>query len=230
MAAGLGFEIPVARWSAWPHGCGEAVQAPDVQFIDPSLRRRLGPLARMMLHVARACAEDIADLRLVFASQHGELSYTIALLRSLSAAEPLSPTLFSLSVHNSATGLFSTSRLDRAESTALAAGEETLGHALLEAYCQLRADPARPVLLVYGDRPLPEEYRQFAPQGESARASGVAVAVLLSSEALRRASVSARAAGERAPSGETQAESFIRYLEQGCPARWIGRAKTWSWH
>jgi hypothetical protein len=230
VAAGLGFEIPVARWSAWPHGCSEAVQAPDVQFVDPALRRRLGPLARMMLHVARACAQDIPHLRLVFASQHGELGYTIALLRSLSAAEPLSPTLFSLSVHNSAPGLFSTWRADRAESTALAAGEETLGHALLEAYCQLCADPARPVLMVYGDRPLPQEYREFAPESEDAHAHGHAVAVLLSSEALRRASVSAHAAADAAPSGETQAESFIGYLQEGRPARWIGRAKTWSWH
>jgi hypothetical protein len=184
----------------------------------------------MMLHVARACAEDVPDLRLVFASQHGELGYTIALLRSLAAAEPLSPTLFSLSVHNSAPGLFSTLRGDRAESTALAAGEETLGHALLEAYCQLHADPARPVLIVYGDRPLPDEYREFAPESEDPHAQGVALAVLLSSEASRRASVWAQAAGEAAPSGETQAESFIGYLEEGRPGRWTGRAKSWSWH
>ena len=230
MAAGLGFEIPVARWSAWPYGCGEAVQAPDVQFVDPSLRRRLGPLARMMLHVARACAEDVPDLRLVFASQHGELSYTIALLRSLSAGEPLSPTLFSLSVHNSAPGLFSSLRADHAESTALAAGEETLGHALLEAHCQLRADPERPVLMVYGDRPLPQEYAEFAPDSEDPQAHGHAVALLLTSEAPRRASVSAHAAADAAPSRETQAESFIGYLQEGRPVHWTGRAKTWSWH
>jgi hypothetical protein len=184
----------------------------------------------MMLHVASACAEDVRDLRLVFASQHGELSYTIALLRSLTAAEPLSPTLFSLSVHNSAPGLFSSLRADHAESTALAAGEETLGHALLEAHCQLRCDPARPVLMVYGDRPLPQEYGEFAADSEDPQAHGHAVALLLSSDAPRRASVSAYAAADDAPSRETQVESFIGYLQEGRPGRWVGCAKTWSWH
>lgn len=183
-----------------------------------------------MLHVASACAEDVPDLRLVFASQHGELGYSVALLRSLTAREPLSPTLFSLSVHNSAPGLFSTLRSDHAESTAIAAGEETLGHALLEAHCQLQADPARPVLMVYGDRPLPQEYREFAPESEDPQAQGQAVALLLSAEAPRRASVYAQAATDAAPSRETQAESFIGYLHAGRSARWIGRAKTWSWH
>jgi hypothetical protein len=169
-------------------------------------------------------------LRLVFASQHGELGYTIALLRSLAAGEPLSPTVFSLSVHNAAAGLFSTLRADRAESTAVAAGEETLGHALLEAYCQLTLDPRRPVLIVYGDEPLPHEYRAFGPARQEPRVHGCAVAVLLSSDGSRCASVGAEMAGDAAPSGQTQAESFIRYLEEGRPGCWIGSQKTWSWH
>jgi hypothetical protein len=214
----------------WPPARALASDSPDVRFIDASLRRRLGPLARMMLHVARACTQDATPLRLVFASRHGELGYTVTLLRALAAAEPLSPTLFSLSVHNACAGLFSTFRSDPAESTAIAAGAETLGQALLEAYCQLAADPDRPVLVVYGDEPLPEEYREFG-EAQDVESRGLAVALLLSAAAERRTEVVAEeAAADAAPSEEAQAASFARHLEQGRPERWVGGGRTWSWH
>jgi hypothetical protein len=228
--AGARFVIPIARWSTWPPARAEGAEAPEVRFVDASLRRRLGPLARMMLHVANACAQGMPDLRLVFASQHGELSYTIALLRALAAGEPLSPTAFGLSVHNAAAGLFATVRGDRAESTALAAGEETLGHALLESYCQFAADPRKPVLMVYGDQALPHEYRQFGSARDRSEAQGRAVAVLLSADASRRTVVRAEAAGDVAASEEAQAESFIRHLAESHPGRWIGTGRAWSWH
>lgn len=221
------FEIPVARWCAWPASRALGNESPDVRFVDASLRRRLGPLARMMLHVARACAQGVSDLRLVFASRHGELGYTVALLRALAAGEPLSPTLFSLSVHNAAAGLLSTTRGDRAESTAVAAGEETLGYALLEGHCQFAAAPQRPVLMVYGDAALPEEYRVGG--GQQPDEAAAAVAVLLASDAPRRSSVSRRPAGETRASPRSQAEAFIRHLDEGVPAHWVGATSTWSW-
>jgi hypothetical protein len=218
------FQIPVARWCAWPASRAPGSESPDVRFVEASLRRRLGPLAKMMLHVARACAQGISDLRLVFASRHGELGYTVTLLRALAAREPLSPTLFSLSVHNAAAGLLSTTRADRAESTAIAAGDETLGYALLEGHCQLVASPQRPVLMVYGDAALPEEYRVGQHSDEAA-----AVAVLLASEAPRRTSVCRRSAGEQHPSPRSQAEAFIRHLDEGVPSHWVGAMSAWSW-
>jgi hypothetical protein len=220
------FVIPIARWCAWPAPRAQGIESPDVRFVDASLRRRLGPLARMMLHVARACAQGIPDLRLVFASRHGELGYTVALLRALAAGEPLSPTLFSLSVHNAAAGLLSTCRGDRAESTALVAGEETLGYALLEGHCQLAAEPEKPVLMVYGDAPLPEEYREVA---DEPGADGCAVAVLLASDATRRSSIVRAPAGDAAASAQAQAAAFIRHLDGGAPAQWVGAAAAWSW-
>ena len=182
-----------------------------------------------MLHVAGACAQGMIGLRLVFASQHGELGYTVALLRALAAGEPLSPTLFSLSVHNAAAGLLGTARADRAESTAVAAGEETLGYALLEAYCQFVAAPQRPVLMVYGDAPLPEEYRPFGTPADAAIPAGRALALLVSRDASRPTAVSTEAKQD-APSPEPQVQAFIRHLEHGSRVRWSAGATTWSWH
>jgi hypothetical protein len=227
MGPGALFVIPIARWCAWPAPRAQGIDSPDVRFVDASLRRRLGPLARMMLHVARVCAQGIPDLRLVFASRHGELGYTVTLLRALAAGEPLSPTLFSLSVHNAAAGLFSTCRSDRAGSTALAAGDETLGYALLECHCQLSAEPDKPVLMVYGDAPLPEEYREVADEPGT---GGCAVAVLLAADATRRSSIRRAAAAAAVASAQPQAQAFIRHLDQGVPAQWVGAAAAWSWH
>jgi hypothetical protein len=218
----------VSRWAAWPSAQPPAAASPDVAFIDASLRRRLGPLARMMLHVARECIADTGPARLVFASRHGELGYTVSLLSALAAAEPLSPTAFSLSVHNAAAGLFSTSRRDRSASTAIAAGPETLGQALVEAHGQLACDPGESVLVVYGDCPLPEEYAEF--EEVSDRSHGRALALLLGKAPARRVDISVCPAQDEAASAITQAESFLARLETDAPARWVGAGKAWAWH
>lgn len=143
---------------------------PDVSFIDPLLRRRLGRLSRMALHVAHGAASDLPAVATIFASRHGELSRTVSILHALAASEAPSPAAFSLSVHNAAAGIFAITRADRSPSIALAAGDETLLWALLEATIRLAAVPAEPVLLVYADEPLPSEYGGFASAWEPAHA------------------------------------------------------------
>jgi len=189
------------------------------------LRRRLGPLAKTLLHIANECAAGLPSVRLVLASQHGELSYTLAMLRSLAAGEAVSPTLFSLSVHNSSAGIFSILRADRTASTAIAAGEETLGHALLEAYCQLD-DGEEPVLMVYADVPLPDEYRGYAERP----APRHAIAVLLAHGAPRATTLEAAPANRGSASPEPQADAFFRHLADGRSVGWTGAQRAWKWH
>jgi hypothetical protein len=73
---------------------------------------------------------------------------------------PLSPTSFGLSVHNAIGGLFSIARTDHASASALAGGQSSVEHAVIEA-CGLLADGATEVLLVVYDCPLPEILSQF---------------------------------------------------------------------
>jgi hypothetical protein len=224
----LRVRLPISRWSAWPPveaGEREHPAPPELRFVDPMLRRRLGPLAKTLLHVANECAAGLPGVRLVLASQHGELSYTLAMLRSLAAGEPVSPTLFSLSVHNSPAGIFSILRGDRTPSTAIAAGEETLGHALLEAYCQLD-DGEEPVLMVYADAPLPEIYRGYAERPEPRHA----VAVLLAHGAPRTTTLEAAAADRAPESPEPQADAFFKHLAGEQPATWTSAQRAWTWH
>ena len=200
--------------------------------MEPMLRRRLGPLGRMLLHVANECAGDSGGmhppLRVVLASQHGELSYAVSMLRALAAGEPVSPATFSLSVHNAPAGLFSIVRGDPSPSTAVAAGEETLAAGLIEAAAELD-ECSEPVLFLYGDAPLPEEYRGFAERPDPQRA----LALLLEPGAGRTVTLESApriSASGGAPSGEQQADAFFRHLADGRPGGWSGAQRSWSWH
>jgi hypothetical protein len=156
-----GVDTPGA-WREWAAGrrpiAGE-VDAP-VRAIAPMLRRRAGVLDRMALEVAYRCLGERKDVPAIFSSRHGEASRSVDLLTDLAHGLPLSPTSFGLSVHNAAGGLFSIARGDHAVSSALAAGQSTVEHAMVEA-CGLLADGAAEVLLVVYDRPLPGLYATF---------------------------------------------------------------------
>jgi hypothetical protein len=149
-------------WLAWSKecraiaGCGE----PPVRAMAPLLRRRAGSLNRMALEVAYRCLGSVKDVPTIFASRHGEASRSFELLLDLAAGQPISPASFGLSVHNATGGLFSIARHDHANDIALAAGQSTVEHAVIEA-CGLLADGESRVLLVVYDGPLPEVYAAF---------------------------------------------------------------------
>jgi hypothetical protein len=153
---------------------------PDVAFVDRQLRRRLSPLARACFHCARRVA-PAGDARMVFASRHGEAERTLAILRDLALEAEVSPTLFSMSVHNSVPGLWSIINGVRAPFSAVAAGSGSFGWGLLEALAAFTADPSAPVLYVYGDDRLPDPWADSAPRGLLH-----AVALLVGTPAARR--------------------------------------------
>jgi len=110
-------------------------------------RRRLSRLARMLFHVAWPLVQQDESMPLVFVSRHGETPHTFAILDDLARGELLSPTAFSLSVHNAPAGLWSIARGDCSEISALAAEVDGLEHGVLDA-CGLLHEGADAVLLV----------------------------------------------------------------------------------
>ncbi|MGQ7936800.1 beta-ketoacyl synthase chain length factor [Paraburkholderia sp. D1E] len=237
----LHWTIPVARWSSWP---AAATAAPDIGFIEPIVRRRLSTLSRVALKVAHDCvAQD--EVRVVFASRHGELRRTTDILRTISAGEPVSPTAFSLSVLNAMTGVFGIARGDRSAASAISAGAETLGYALLEAYAQYGTQPGSPVLLVYADEPADAAYGTIEDEVQ-----GGAIAILLNGEATAgqlvctlsgagepeaaEAAQGASHTGEESESGTeesfaSQSQALLHCLETGQPAVWQSAGAAWHW-
>lgn len=150
-------------WRAWcsaPVVVPDDQQQPDVSFLPAMQRRRLSRLARMLFHVAWPLAEGQGPLPLVFASRHGETPRTLAILTELAKGEPLSPTQFSLSVHNAIIGLWSILREDSSEMTAMAATGDALEQAMLEAG-GLLAEGAPGVLLVVAEESPPDLYTPY---------------------------------------------------------------------
>ncbi len=157
---GSSWIAPVSRWVLWEASAGgtDAPSSVELAFIDPMLRRRLSRQAKMALFVAHQCAYDQIGVRFVYASRHGELARTTAMLNDLANNEALSPTAFSMSVLSATPGLFSIFQKNTAPSTAISAGLDSFGYGLLEACLQLKAKPEQPVLLVYADEALPDVY------------------------------------------------------------------------
>jgi len=171
----------ILRWSAWAPGLDSAEQwaawargetavaesgAPAVDFVPPLLRRRLSELSKAALSVAFRCAQPGEPGehrgRTVFASSQGEIHRTQRLLDDLARGEPLSPNAFSLSVHNTASGLYAIAGGQRAPSTAVAAGVETLEMAVIEALGALRHGAERAVMVVLAEEPLPDRYQAWS--------------------------------------------------------------------
>lgn len=169
-----GIESPAdwCQWAAQPWVV-QSDDTPRAAAVPAMTRRRLTRWGRQALEVAEPLAADIDDsVPVIFSSRHGDTRRTLKLLQTLAAGEPLSPNSFSLSVHNSALGLFTILKKLKAPSLALAAGRDTLAAAWIEAESWLAAGAER-VLLVHTDEPLGEFYSHYADEHEMPAALGL---------------------------------------------------------
>ncbi len=192
-------------------GCVEEARIPA------NLRRRMGPMERLMARCALGVLQETPAAEIMLCSRYGNVGTLVSLLRSIAKQEPLSPMAFSHAVHNAAAGLLGQIRGDRTGHTALAAGRETLFAGLIEGYARLATASECPVALVFGDWPLPEIYEQFT----DLECGGTAMALLMRrrteeadySPSLRPAPLSADA--ERIEGAEVLARRLISVLESG---------------
>ncbi len=167
----LGFNI--LGWKAWSALAADS--QPDVSIIPAMLRRRLSLVGRAALSVIIPMVEAHGSMPLVYVSRHGDLNRTLGLLQDLANAEPMSPTAFSLSVHNAIAGLFSIHQGLTANITAISGGAQELIPALLEVLGLCHANGG-PVLCVFCDEPPPDLYRIHVNQPEHAYALAIVIA------------------------------------------------------
>jgi len=217
--------VPVVRWFAYGELPGVAQRSVDVSFIEPLVRRRVSNLGRMGLHVANECLQGTGHVRFVYASRHGELRRTTAILEAIARGEDVSPTAFSLSVLNATAGLYSIARTDPSPATAVASGAESFGYGLLEAVAQLAQHPQDQVLFVYADEPAPAPYDRFLPGDPPAHA----VAVLLRSDAPAVIHCQLAPAQVDSQSSVPQSGAFLECLGEKCRSSWTGPTHTWLW-
>jgi len=125
--------------------------------IPKPLQRRLTPLAKCVFHAIGQCVEPNEVMPAVFSSTHGEIAKSLRMLEDLQVGEALSPTAFSLSVHNGIAGLYSMAYGNRQEISVLAPAASGLGPGFIEALGMLN-DGCSQVLLVFYDETLPAFY------------------------------------------------------------------------
>lgn len=163
-APGLVNEAAWRDWFAAPaQPIGDA--APTLADMPSMMRRRIEPLGRVALQSAYWAQGEQPTGPVVLASRWGEMARSVSLLEQLAAAQPLSPTSFSLSVHNAISALYSIARKDTGNYLAVSAGEHSVEAAFTEAL-GLLADGAERVLVVYFDAALPDCYEAFRPAGQ----------------------------------------------------------------
>ncbi|MBV1788295.1 beta-ketoacyl synthase chain length factor [Marinobacterium sp. D7] len=152
-----------AQWRSWlerPFPLSSDLHKVSLTQVSPILRRRFTELGRCAASAALPLLENIDAVPGVFASRHGDTPLTLSLLEGIAEDQPMSPTGFSLAVHNAVAGLLSIARKDVSEATSIAATENLIPLALLEAVTRLQEHEQ--VLCIIYDVPLPELYRPYA--------------------------------------------------------------------
>ncbi len=179
----MSFVFGIERWDVWSAGIrGEdawrknlpgsndsihssSLSDAECLYLKPRQKRRLSHISKITLDVAFGAVSEYQSLPTVFASRRGEVGRMAELLKSICSGEDASPMGFSLSVHNTASGLFSINSGNQSASTAIAAGHDTVVSALLEANAQLASGKEK-VLLVIAEETMPEVYASFAGDNE----------------------------------------------------------------
>lgn len=149
------------QWLAWANNALDPLtlpeHKPDVSFLPAMQRRRLSLSARLLFQAAHPLLTTHQSLPLVLASHDGEVNRSFELWQTLLTEHSVSPTSFGLSVHNALAGQWSMLCQDMSENTAIAAKEDLLESAILEA-AGILADGNERVLVVIADEPLNAQF------------------------------------------------------------------------
>ncbi|WP_431855374.1 beta-ketoacyl synthase chain length factor [Azospirillum sp.] len=222
-----------AAWRAWAGAPATLHDHADDDVALPALpmmlRRRTSTVGQKLIAAALACGDAAQTARYVLASGHGELERTVGIIDALRQGDLPSPAEFSLSVHHGLAGLLSIHTGNRLGHTALAAGPDSFAFGLLEAAASVAENPSEPVLLLYGDAPMPEAYAPFRTEADAALPLAVALALgPVDGGGETIALESAPAGGERP--AESTALDFLRFLLSGAPqAASRGGRLDWVW-
>ena len=169
--AGLGLWMPrhpsAAAWAARSSEANEEPQKPKGEAFDRINRRRASQMGRAIGDaVSEAMEQASVDPRttpVIVGSSIGEASAMIGLLDQMwRSDEPMSPAVFTVSVHNAASGLLSISMKNKGYTTSIAADYDTPAAALLEGI-GLLATGHDAVCCVCADEDSPRSLLEHAP-------------------------------------------------------------------
>lgn len=159
IAPGLEEKEDWRQWLKKPTLLPEDFTKDSFRQIPPMLRRRFTSLGRCAVKAGLKIMGEGQSIPSIFSSRYGDTSISLSLLEQMGRSEPMSPSDFSLAVHNAVGGLFSIIRKDTSKVTSITAVEGFVVNTLLEAVGQLQESER--VLCVIYDVPLPELYQRY---------------------------------------------------------------------
>ncbi len=197
----------------------QPVQLAAPAILPPNERRRTGAAVRLALHLAQA-ASDMAgiaagDIPSVFATSNGDGVVMHAILETLAAGAPISPTQFHNSVHNAGAGYWSIATGSRQPTSCLSGHDGTAAAALLKAVAAVEVEQ-QPVLLCVYEVPLAEPLASRRPTIGSFGV-GLVLAPRADGRALGRLSLGYRPGGIASEAEAPRAATW-RGLAAGNPA------------
>lgn len=156
---------------------------PEIGFLVANRRRRLSPLSRVVIdtyHRANGNPTEGLHIPSVLCSTYGEHVRNTNLILDISANSDVSPTAFSLSVHNAVAGLISIFYDNEAPCLTMATNKSGVSVAMFEAYSMLK-DSSHLSLTIY-DGPVHESYRDAVPDSDDT----AAITMILSPASLKK--------------------------------------------
>jgi hypothetical protein len=192
---------------------------PPSALLSATERRRTGVAARLALIIAQHASEmaGIAPgaIPSVFATSNGDGAVVHSILEALAADQPVSPTQFHNSVHNTAAGYWSIATGSQQATTCLACHDGTAAVALLSAMAEIHTR-RRPLLLCIYDLPLPAPLHARRP---TCGLFGAGFALVPDGGPSALAHLAISYEGAPAPSGsDTPHLAALRDLARGNPA------------
>ncbi|MFH0271877.1 beta-ketoacyl synthase chain length factor [Vibrio jasicida] len=228
-ANSLGLNQP-EEWEQWASDCIWPEEGKlHVADIPPMMRRRMSALSKLAVQTAIGLLKQYDVDYLVFASRHGELHRSAALIEDIIQGEEASPMAFSQSVHNTAAGLATIATKQPIPLTSIAASENTFQSALIEAWLFLAENPDKKVLFIDFDEPLPDAYSEF----ETQQYQGYAVGMVLSAgDDFKIEQVATKRSGDTSqPCPLPQGLAFLKHYLCEDPSWSIhSPQQTWEWH
>lgn len=233
--------LNIIDWQARAPGLSEASQwqswSQQVPFIDPAepqakltelpmmIARRLNSGSKLAVECGLAMLRRHDIGAVLYTSRHGELERNYRILQALATDQAISPTDFTMSVHNSAVGNLTISAKQPVVSSSLSAGMDTFQQGLCEVMCLLQAGYQR-VLMVDFDGLLPEFYRPGLPADMPTWPYAVALVI----EAGHDLSCESLHGSDGVEAALPQSLQFLHHYLGDSPAfRIAGEKITWCW-
>ncbi|ASJ76846.1 beta-ketoacyl synthase chain length factor [Granulosicoccus antarcticus] len=157
--------LVMENWLGWSEDGDSSIAVPQHYLlpqrdsVPASLRRRLSPVGLATCSILSSLAGD-SDIPVIYVSRHGRAGNTLLLLRELANEGSISPSRFSLSVHNAVAGIYSIANKHLNSIQAISASGDELQALALEAIAYLRTGTTA-VVAVFAEEAFPDHYKAY---------------------------------------------------------------------